>query len=94
MLGIRRDCLDTKPQPVSWLSGRRRASATSIIAQGLADTRRVISIWLRRVIGTWLRRVLVSGIDLDQYVRDTRRKKKKTQNIMYVIHGLIMINHD
>ena len=38
--------------------------------------RRVIGIWLRRVIGTWLRRVLVSGIDLDQYVRDTRRKKK------------------
>ena len=49
---------------------------------------------LRRVIGAWLRRVLVSGIDLDQYVRDTRRKKKKTQNIMYVIHELIMINHD
>ena len=56
--------------------------------------RRVIDIWLRRVIGTWLRRVFVSGFDLDQYVRDTRRKKKKTQNIMYAIRGLIMINHD
>ena len=54
--------------------------------------RRVIGIWLRRVIGAWLRRVLVSGIDLDQYVCDTRRKKKKTQNIIYVIRGLIMIN--
>ena len=38
----------------------------------------VIGIWLRRVIGSWLRRVLVSGIDLDQYVCDMRRKKKKT----------------
>ena len=56
--------------------------------------RRVIGIWLRRVIGTWLRRVLVSGIDLDQYVCDTMRKKKKTQNRMYVIRGLIIINHD
>ena len=43
--------------------------------------RRVIGTWLRRVIGTWLRRVLVSGIDLDEYVCDTRTKKKNEKEV-------------
>ena len=58
--------------------------------------------WLLAEAGDWHlaeageRRVLVSGIDLDQYVRDTRRKKKKTQHIyiyiIYAVRVFIMIN--
>jgi hypothetical protein len=36
--------------------------------------------------------VPVSGIDLDQYVCDTRRKKKKTQNIIYEQYGNLASN--
>ena len=54
--------------------------------------RRVIGIWLKLVIGPWLRRVLVSGIDIDRYVCDTRKKKKKTQNIICVMRALIIFN--
>ena len=61
----------------TWL---RRVIGTSLRRVIGTWLRRVIGIWLRRVIGAWLRRVLVSGIDLDQYVCDTRRKKKKTPN--------------